>query len=153
MKITRSQLKQLIKEELSREEADEKAASLIQNIKSEIDLVKDNSKWNALKADQQKELATRLDNLIITDKQGIEGIKSILNAAYNVNPTMRSVNEHIEEYAKVKTPPLISGTTRKVNLSGLPKKIKKKEDIDTIIDTLNDLKGKLKDDETIELNW
>ena len=59
------------------------------NIKSEIDSVKDNSKWDALKADQQKELATRLDNLIITDKQGIDGIKSILNAAYNVSTTMR----------------------------------------------------------------
>jgi hypothetical protein len=37
MKITRSQLKQLIKEELNREEVDARIVSLIQNIKSEID--------------------------------------------------------------------------------------------------------------------
>ena len=97
------------------------------NIKSEIDSVKDNSKWNALKADQQKELATRLDNLIITDKQGIDGIKNILNAAYNVSTTMRVVNEQIAEYTKVTPPPPTPGTTtRKVNLSNLPKQIKKK---------------------------
>jgi len=124
------------------------------NIGSEIESVKSNTKWNALNAEQQKELANRLDNLIITDKQGIEGIKSILNAAYAVSTTMRGVNEQIIEYAKVTTPPPTPGTTtRKVNLSGLPKQIKKKEDIDTIIDTLTDLKGELKEDETIELNW
>ena len=90
------------------------------NIKSEIDSVKDNSKWNALKADQQKELATRLDNLIITDKQGIDGIKSILNAAYNVSTTMRGVNEQIAEYAKVTTPPTTSRyKNKKSKLVGL----------------------------------
>ena len=123
------------------------------NIKSEIDSVKVNSKWHLLNAEQQQELNNRLDNLIIKDKQGIDGIKEILNAAYTVSTTMRAVNEQIEDYTKTSTKPTPGTKTRKVNLSALPKQIKKKEDIDTIIDTLTDLKGELKDDETIELNW
>lgn len=123
------------------------------NIGSEIDSVKANSKWNALKTEQQQELNNRLDNLIIKDKQGIDGIKDILNAAYTVSTTMRVVNEQIEDYAKTTPKPNPGTKTRKVNLSALPKQIKKKEDIDTIIDKLTDLKGELKDDETIELNW
>ncbi|WP_027137224.1 BREX system P-loop protein BrxC [Gaetbulibacter saemankumensis] len=123
------------------------------NITSEINSVKANSKWNALNAEQQQELNNRLGNLIIKDKQGIDGIKDILNAAYTVSTTMRAVNEQIEDYAKTTPKPNPGTKTRKVNLSALPKQIKSQEDIDTIIDKLTDLKGELKDDETIELNW
>ena len=43
--------------------------------------------------------------------------------------------------------------SRTVNLSALPKQIKTVADLETIILKLTELKGELKADETIELNW
>jgi hypothetical protein len=123
------------------------------NISFQIDSLKGNSQWKALNTEQQQELNNRLGNLIIKDKQGIDGIKEILNATYTVNTAIRAVNEQIEEYVKNIPQQKKDTKTRKVNLSALPKQIKKKEDIDTIIDKLTDIKGELKEDETIELNW
>lgn len=123
------------------------------NIKSEIQTVKSSTKWNGLDGAQKQELSSRLDALVIEDKQGIEGIKDIFKATYAVGTTIRAVNEQIEEYFKTTPKPIPGKKSRAINLSSLPKQITKKEDLDVIIQKLNDLKGELKDDETIELNW
>ncbi|WP_166386804.1 BREX system P-loop protein BrxC [Polaribacter sp. 11A2H] len=121
--------------------------------KNEIKTVTDNAKWKSLDPNQKQELVNRLDALIIEDKQGIEGVKDILNAAYAAGSTLRSVKEQIEEYTKIKTKPTVGKKSRTINLSGLPKQIKTVEDLDSIIKKLTELKGELKEDETIELNW
>jgi len=122
-------------------------------IKGEIEKVKTNSKWNRLEIQQQEELTNRLDGLIIEDKQGIEGIKGIFKATYAVSSTLRSVNEQVEEYNKATPKPIPGKNSRTVNLSALPKQIKTVADLETIILKLTELKGELKADETIELNW
>lgn len=123
------------------------------NIKGQIDTVKENTKWNRLDAEQKQELTNRLEALVIQDKQGLDGIKEILNAAYAVSTTVRSVNEQIEEYIKATPKPIPGKKTRTVNLSSLPKQIRTVEDLETIIQKLTELKAEVKDDETIELNW
>lgn len=124
-----------------------------ENIKSEIESVKGGTKWAALKPEQKEELGNRLNALIIQDKQGIDGIKDIFKATYAVGSTVRQVNEQIEEYTKAPAPAPVPGKkTRKVTLT-LPRQINKPEDLMAIIEKLQELKGSLKEDETIEINW
>lgn len=122
-------------------------------IRGEIEKVKAEAKWSSLKPYQREELSNTLNALIIQDKQGIEGIKEIFKATYGVQNTIRAVNEQIEEYTKPLTPYPIGGKkTRKVNMS-FPRKINKPEDLTAIIQKLEELKEKMNDDETIEINW
>jgi hypothetical protein len=122
-------------------------------IKGEIDAVKSITKWNSLSPDQKQELTSRLESLVIEDKQGIDGIKDIFKATYAVGTTIRAVKDQIAEYTKTTPKPIPGKKLRTINMSSLPKQITRKEDLDMIIKKLNDLKGELKADETIELNW
>lgn len=121
------------------------------SIKQQIESLKSTSKWKNLQSDRKQELSNRLDGLLIQDKQGIDGIKEILNAAYAVSSTMRDVNEQIVEYGK--SQPKTGKKIRAVDLSKLPKQINTADDLEAIIRKLNELKEDLTEGETIELNW
>ncbi len=123
------------------------------NIQGEIDTIKTGVNWSTLKNEQKEELSGRLDSLVIQNKQGIEGIKEILNAAYSLNNTIKTVNEQIQEYSNSSTTTTPGQLIRVVDLSRMPKRINKREDIDKIIVKLEEVKKQLKDNEPIELNW
>jgi hypothetical protein len=124
-----------------------------ENIQFEIDKIRNSPNWGSLSKEQKQALNYRLDGLFIQDKQGIDGIKEILNSTYGLNNTIRTVNEQIEEYIKEKPQPSPGKKAKVINLSGLPKHIESAADLDEIIKKLEELKKQLKDDETIELNW
>jgi len=122
-------------------------------IKGELETVKGGAKWSSISPEQREELSNTLGALIIHDKQGIEGIKDIFKATYGVQTTIRSVNERLDEYAKAPAPSPTDGKqTRKVTLS-LPRQINNPEDLMVIIQKLEELKGQMNDDETIEIDW
>ena len=66
---------------------------------------------------------------------------------------MANIKVEIEECLKAAVP-IPGGKKRKtISLSHLPKSIEKKEDVDVIISELEVVKGQIKDDEIIDLNW
>jgi len=121
------------------------------NIQSEIESIKDSSKWVELTPDQKEELHKTLSSLIIQDKQGMEGIKEIFKASYGVNSKIREVNDQIEEYlAKNKKPG--GPKKRRVKLD-LPKQVSHANELDRVIQNLEKIKSELNGNETIELDW
>lgn len=123
------------------------------NIQSEIDKLKSESNWNLLNSEQKAEFSARLDNSLITEKEGISGMREIINEAYSFGKLLNTIKSEIEECLKA-TPPVPGAKKRKrVSLNHLPKAIEKKEDIDKIILEFENLKKDFNDDEIIDLNW
>jgi hypothetical protein len=123
------------------------------NIRSEIEKLKAETNWSLLNTEQKGEFSTRLDNSVISEKEGISGIREIINEAYSFGKLLNTVKGEIEECLKA-TPPVPGAKKRKrVSFNHLPKAIEKKEDIDKIISELEKLKKDFNEDEIIDLNW
>ncbi|MBK7566196.1 MAG: BREX system P-loop protein BrxC [Bacteroidetes bacterium] len=124
-----------------------------QNIQQEVNRIKSNYHWGQLDAEQKQEFSNRLDFITINDKSGLDGIRQIINEVFSINSRLKSIEREIEEAAKPKDPIPGSKKIKKHSLSHLPKRIEKKEDIDTIITEFTNIKSQFKDDEIIDLNW
>lgn len=123
------------------------------NIRSEIEKLKAETNWSLLNTEQKGEFSTRLDNSVISEKEGISGIREIINEAYSFGKLLNTIKTEIEECLKA-TPQVPGAKKRKrVSFNHLPKAIEKKEDIDKIISELEKLKKDFNEDEIIDLNW
>jgi hypothetical protein len=138
-----------------------------EKIEAEIEQIKTSEDWTKLTHDQQKELSATMNVLVISDKQGLDGIKDILNLNYTITNTFRTVREQIKELLKLKieppTPPLPPDTPKprpedprriiRKDLTILPKTISSVEQLEMIIKELNALRGELNAGNKIEINW
>lgn len=124
-----------------------------EKIESETKLITSASNWRKLSKEQQEELSKTLNGLLIDNKQGLDGIKEILNLNYTITSKLSEVREIEQEYLKAKPTVPVDSKVKRKDLSSLPKKISKPEELDTIILELENLKPELKDGKSIELNW
>lgn len=125
-----------------------------QNIKEKANNITSGANWKKLNSDQKSEIGQQIDNLQLSNKQGIKGIQETLNTAYSVQNTFRAVEEQIAEYVKAKQEKTPQGKkTTAAELSDLPKQITKVEELDEIIKKLEELKSLVNDETIIELNW
>jgi hypothetical protein len=123
------------------------------SIEEQINKLKKSFNWGKLTSEQKSEFSSRLDGAIITEKVGVTGIREIINESYSFTKLMANIKVEIEECLKAAVP-IPGGKKRKtISLSHLPKSIEKIEDVNVIISELEVVKGQIKDDEIIDLNW
>ena len=125
-------------------------------IQEKIAKVKTSKNWSKLLVDQQEELSNQMSSLVIENKQGLEGIKSILNSNYTINNTLEVVREQEQEYLKAKPVPTPKpGAGKKVakDLSKFSKTIANEQQLDTLITELDSTRGELNAGNEIEINW
>ncbi|WP_373707968.1 BREX system P-loop protein BrxC [Kaistella sp.] len=138
-------------------------------IQSEIDQIKNDQDWSELKEEQKEVLLSKLGSLVVENKQGLDGIKEILNLNYSINNTFTEVRGQITEYVKtpVPIPPVVSpepGGTSPVNpimkkitihknMSNFSKRILNEQQLSSIIKELEQLRKDLDDGKIIEINW
>ncbi|MEZ5044073.1 MAG: BREX system P-loop protein BrxC [Saprospiraceae bacterium] len=122
------------------------------SIDRRIHEIKSGADWSKLDSEQQEELDSRLSGLILSDKQGIDGIKDILNSNYGVNNNLSSVNEQIVEYIK-SSGPGDAPKNKKVSLSKHSKIIQTEQELDAIINEMERIRPELKDNNTVQIDW
>lgn len=125
-----------------------------EKIEAEISQIKGSKDWSKLTIEQQAEIADKKKNLLIENKQGLDGIKDILNLNYAINNTLTAVREQITEYAKSKQTPK-TGEGKKVakDLSKFSKTIANEQQLDSLISELDSTRGELNAGNEIEINW
>jgi hypothetical protein len=127
-----------------------------EKIEAETNSIKSDKDWGKLSPEQKQELATTLNGLVISDKQGLDGVKEILNLNYTTTNTFRTVREQVKEYAKaIPVPVPIPGGRKKVtkDLTALSKTINSVEQLEQIIAEFDALRNELKSGNEIEINW
>ena len=127
-----------------------------EKIENEIAQIKSSKDWNKLTQDQQTELSNTMNGLVIANKQGLDGIKEILNLNYTITNTFRTVREQIKELVKAKpTPTPKPGGGGKVtkDLSKFSKTIATEQQLDSLISELDSTRGELNAGNEIEINW
>jgi len=124
-----------------------------EKIKITIEDLKKTYNWKKISDEEKKEFIDRLESFLITDKEGINGLREIINESYQFTNEVDKINLDIEKVLIAQQDPSSTKRTRKVKMSHLPRSIKKKEDIDVIIEELKKIQNDLNDDEIIELNW
>jgi hypothetical protein len=124
-----------------------------EKIEKEISKIKASYEWKRLSEEQKSELSARLQESIIQEKEGINGIREIINEIFSFRNFLDTINYEIEEYLKVSE--IIKGTKKRiqVSLKHLPRSIENKEDFDIIINELKKVKDSFIEDEIIDLNW
>jgi len=131
-------------------------ASENEKIKAEIKQIKTSKDWSKLTGEQQEEIDERNKNLIIENKQGLEGIKEILNLNYTINNTIATVHDQMAEYVKANpTPTPKPGGGKKVtkDLSNFSKTIVNEQQLDSLISELESTRWELNAGNEIEINW
>ncbi|HZK95902.1 MAG TPA: BREX system P-loop protein BrxC [Prolixibacteraceae bacterium] len=128
-----------------------------QRIKVENEKIKQSYNWKKLKEENKKEISDRLERALIKDKEGIKGIRETINEAYSFNNLVNSTVSEIESIIisdkDTKTGKAGTKQVKIIKLNHLPRRIEKPEDIDSIIETLEDLKKQLGDNQILDLNW
>ncbi len=104
-----------------------------ENIRMTIDELKKSYDWSQVNDEQKKEFSERLDKAVISDKNGIKGIREIINEVFSFNNLLKSVVPDIEEALKEKEKIPGAKKIKTVTLSHIPKRIQKKEDVEIII--------------------
>lgn len=125
-------------------------------IEAEINLLEESKDWARLTSDQKSEITDRKKNLLIEDKQGLDGIKEILNLNYTVNNTIGSIREQIMEYARTQqrpTPKPEGGNKVSKDLSNFSKIISSEQELDVLISELDSTRKDLNAGYEIEINW
>jgi adenosyl cobinamide kinase/adenosyl cobinamide phosphate guanylyltransferase len=131
-------------------------ASENEKIECKVNQMKASKVWKKLNEGQRYDIATRQKGLIISDKQGLDGIKDILNLNYTINDTLNNLHEKIGEYLKEKPVPSPKpGLGKKIakDFSGFSKTISNEIQLDIIITELEEVRGELHDGNEIEINW
>lgn len=124
-----------------------------QNIQNEIDKIKEDYRWKKLNDEQKMEFSNRFEGALIGDKEGINGIREIINEIFSFGKLITSINLEIEECLKAAEPEPGTKKIKKISLTHLPKRIETKEDLDKIIEELKKLQGQISEDEILDLNW
>jgi hypothetical protein len=127
-----------------------------EKIESEINQIKTTNDWSKLNSQQQEEIAKTLNGLAITNKQGLEGIKDILNLNYTITNTFRTVQDQIKEYLvtrPIPTPKPGGGKRVSKDFSKFSKTISNEQQLDKLITELESVRGELNAGNEIEINW
>ena len=124
-----------------------------ENIRFSIDKLKKSFDWGRLNDEQKTEFSERLDKAVISDKNGIKGIREIINEVFSFNNLLKSVVADIAEALKEKEKIPGAKKTKTVTLSHIPKRIQNKEDVEVIISAFSKLKDNWNDDEIIDIKW
>jgi hypothetical protein len=124
-----------------------------ENIRLSIDDLKKSFDWGRLNDEQKTEFSERLDKAVISDKNGIKGIREIINEVFSFNNLLKSVVADIAEALKEKEKIPGAKKTKTVTLSHIPKRIQNKEDVEVIISAFSKLKDNWNDDEIIDIKW
>lgn len=124
-----------------------------ENIRLSIDELKKSFDWGRLNDEQKTEFSERLDKAVISDKNGIKGIREIINEVFSFNNLLKSVVADIAEALKEKEKIPGAKKTKTVTLSHIPKRIQNKEDVEVIISAFSKLKDNWNDDEIIDIKW
>lgn len=127
-----------------------------EKIHSEVNQIKTGKNWYKLSTEQQKELSTQIDGLVIENKQGLEGIKDILNSNYTITNKISLVREQQTEYLKsIPQHTSIADGSKKLkkDLSGFSKTISSVGQLDEIITALEAIRDDLSAGTEIEIDW
>lgn len=127
-----------------------------EKIEAEIEQIRTSKEWNKLNPEQQEELAKTMDGLVITNKQGLEGIKDILNLNYTITDTFRTVRNQIKDFIESKPIPAPNpGGGKRVSkdFSKFSKTISNEQQLDKLITELESIRGELNAGNEIEINW
>ena len=90
------------------------------------------------------------------NKQGLDGIRDILNLNYTINNTLSAIREQITDYVKTKptlTPKPDGSKKVAKDLSNFSKTIANEEQLDGLITELESTRGELSAGNEIEINW
>jgi hypothetical protein len=124
-----------------------------ENIRFAVDELKKSIDWSRLNDEQKTEFSERLDKTVISDKNGIKGIREIINEVFSFNNLLKSVTADISEAIKENEETQGAKKTKTVTLSHIPKRIQNKEDVEVILTTFSKLKDNWNDDEIIDIKW
>lgn len=119
-------------------------------IEATIERIRAGSDFQALTAEQQEEVAARLDAARIGPKSGVAGLKEIVNDGFRFYDLQTEVTRVVEEYTRANeasTPP------RKTHRLKLPRRLETADAVDQLITDLQTLKTQLAADEIVELDW
>lgn len=127
-----------------------------EKIESEISKIKQDRNWQKLSPEHKEELSSQIEGLVIENKQGLEGIKDILNSNYTINNKISMVKEQQAEYLKAK--PVSTSKEEKENkvkkdLTSFSKTISNAKELDQIIKALEELRSQLDTGNVIEIDW
>ena len=128
-----------------------------EKIEAEIAQIKSSKDWDKLSKEEQDEITAQMKGLVMENKQGIDGIKDILNLNYSITDTFRTVREQRDEYIKAKKskPAPKPGPGNKVekDFSGFSKTISNEAQLDKIIKELEGIRAQLSAGQEIEIYW
>uniref|UniRef100_UPI00404841D9 BREX system P-loop protein BrxC n=1 Tax=Algoriphagus sp. TaxID=1872435 RepID=UPI00404841D9 len=127
-----------------------------EKIEAEVKQIKSGKDWNSLSLEQQESLSTEIDGLVIENKQGLEGIKDILNSNYVVTNKISAVREQLIDYLKSASQPVTptdGGRKVKKDLSNFSKTISSERQLDDLKLALEAMRDELKKGVEIEINW
>jgi hypothetical protein len=127
-----------------------------EKIEAEVKQIKSGKDWNSLSLEQQESLSTEIDGLVIENKQGLEGIKDILNSNYVVTNKISAVREQLIDYLKSASQPVTptdGGRKVKKDLSNFSKTISSERQLDDLKLALEAMRDELKKGIEIEINW
>ncbi|MFC5191889.1 BREX system P-loop protein BrxC [Algoriphagus aquatilis] len=127
-----------------------------EKIEAEVKQIKSGKNWYGLTSEQQDILSEEIDGLVIENKQGLEGIKEVLNSNYVVTNKILYVREQQAEYLKSKplpAKPLDGAKKVKKDLSTFSKTISSERQLDDLISALEAVRGELNAGNEIEINW
>lgn len=127
-----------------------------EKIESETSKIKQDENWQKLSPEHKEELSSQIEGLVIENKQGLEGIKDILNSNYTINNKISMVKEQQAEYLKAK--PVSTSKEEKENkvkkdLTSFSKTISNAKELDQIIKALEELRSQLDSGNVIEIDW
>jgi hypothetical protein len=133
-----------------------------ENIIESIEELKQTSEWGQLNDENKQEFSDRLNNALLSGKNGISGIIEILGNVLSFNSNLKIVKTEINE--SIRSISVVSGVdpfggipqtkkTKPISLSHISKRIQSKEDVDVIIKTFTNLKDNWNDDEVIDIKW
>jgi hypothetical protein len=127
-----------------------------EKIEADVKQIKSGKDWNSLSLEQQESLSSEIDGLVIENKQGLEGIKDILNSNYVVTNKISAVREQIVDFiqtAPQPVTPIDGGRKVKKDLSNFSKTISSERQLDDLKLALEAVRDELKKGIEIEINW
>lgn len=112
--------------------------------------IRESYDWGQLSDEQRDQMETQFDQLALPDTPGLVGIQAVLRATYSLDEQVRSLAESVRQLtlANEDEPAPAPAKTRRV---ALPRLIRSRTELDTLITQLQQLRNELADDEALEL--
>ena len=132
-----------------------------QRIEEETQRLQDRPEWVQMDADDQDQIANRLDELHFDIPPKLNGLQRYVGNRLEIEEQLRTIEAEIEDRAERTPQPSPGGNgevdenlgRRVVSFDQLPKEFSSVEDIDRVIDALQQLKEELEEYESIVIDW